>query len=436
MDTFGTIAGVAVFLGLLFGGLWIPFAIAAAGMVSMLLADGWPSMKALGFVVWSSMNSSTLSCIPLFILMADLLLRAGVSDKFYDGLSVLVRKLPGGLLQTNIAGCALFSAISGSSVATAASIAVVAVPKMRDEGYDHAVNAGSLAAGGTLGILIPPSIPMVIYASFTEVSLTDLFIASLLPGIGLTLVFMAYIGVLAKVRPSIAPSYKGVKIGLRAYGTAFMQIMPLLLLMVVVLGSIYAGIATPTESAALGTIGSLVIAACARRLTLKVFHAALVSTLKVSAAVLFITMAAFVFAYGMEKGGVGKMLTDWVTSLGLSTTTFLLVLLVGYAILGCVVDSIGMIVLTVPLLIPVLNSMGIDLLWFGIALVVVVELGQITPPLGINLFVIESIARRGLLEVIRGTVPYYFLIVGFLILMAIFPEMCTWPVELLKNAAR
>jgi len=380
------------------------------------------------------MNSSTLSAIPLFILMADILLRAGVSDHFYNGLSVLVRRLPGGLLQTNIAGCALFSAISGSSVATAASIAVVAVPKQRQEGYDHSMTAGSLAAGGTLGILIPPSIPMIIYSSFAEVSVTDLFAASMLPGIALTLIFMCYIGAMAVIRPSIAPSMRRDTDRIRDYFVALRLILPLLLLMTVVLGTIYTGVATPTESAALGTIGSLIIAAGARRLTIRVFHDALISTIKVSAAVLFITMAAFVFAYGMEKGGVGRLLTEWVASLDLSKATFLLVLLVGYAILGCVVDSIGMIVLTVPLLVPILNNMGIDLLWFGVALVVVVELGQITPPLGVNLFVIESIARRGLLEVIRGTAPYYFLIVAFLVLLAIFPEMCTWLVGVIKGA--
>lgn len=426
IETVGSLVGVGLFLALLFGGLWIPFAIASAGMVTMVMSGGLGSLKALGFVTWSSMNSSTLSAIPLFILMADLLLRAGVSDRFYNGLAILVRRLPGGLLQTNIAGCALFAAISGSSVATAAAIGTVAIPQLKEKGYDPAMTAGSLAAGGTLGILIPPSIAMIIYGSFTEVSIAKLFLAGLLPGIAVTLLFMAYIGTRALLRPSLAPRIASEHVGLRAAVAAFLQLLPLILLMGMVLGTIYLGIATPTEAAALGALFSLGICALFGRLSARVVRDALRATLKVSAAILFITMAAFIFAYGMEKGGVGRALTEWVVSLDLSQTTFLLVLLLGYALLGCVVDSIGMIVLTIPLLTPVLAAMGIDLIWFGVALVIVVELGQITPPLGINLFVIESIAKRGLMEVIRGTLPYHALMLFFLVLLALVPELATW----------
>lgn len=426
MSSLETLLGLVLFLALLFGGLWIPFAIAAAGMATMVMTGGINSLKALGFVTWSSMNSATLSAIPLFILMADILLRAGVSDRFYNGLSVLVRRLPGGLLQTNIAGCALFSSISGSSVATAAAVGTVAIPQLQAKGYNPAVTAGSLAAGGTLGILLPPSIAMIIYGSFTEVSIAKLFVAGLIPGVVLTLIFMTYIGVYAKLKPGIAPKSDEDRVGLRMVLIGLLQLLPLMLLLVTVIGTIYLGIATPTEAAALGTLGSVIISLIFGKLTLRVLHDSLVATLKVSAAILFITMAAFIFAYGMEKGGVGRALTDWVGSLGLSKTEFLLVLLVGFAMLGCVVDSIGMIVLTVPLLTPILVAMEIDLIWFGIALVVVVELGQITPPLGINLFVIESIAKRGLMEVIRGTVPYYGLMILFAVLLAIVPELATW----------
>jgi len=426
MDALGSLIGLIVFLGLLFGGLWIPFAITAAGVATMVMVGGFNSLKALGFVTWSSMNSATLSAIPLFILMADILLRAGVSDRFYNGLSLLVRRLPGGLLQTNIAGCALFAAISGSSVATAAAIGTVAIPQLGAKGYSRAMTAGSLAAGGTLGILIPPSIAMIIYGSFTEVSIAKLFLAGLIPGIALTLIFMIYIGIHATLRPEVAPRSQDDRVGFIAVMAGLLQLLPLLLLMTLVIGTIYLGIATPTEAAALGTIGSLVIGALFGRINYAVLRDSLTSTLKVSSAVLFITMAAFIFAYGMEKGGVGHAVTQWVGSLGLSKYEFLLVLLLGYALLGCVVDSIGMIVLTIPLLTPILVAMDIDLIWFGVALVVVVEMGQITPPLGVNLFVIESIAKRGLLEVVRGTAPYYFLIVLFLVLLALLPELATW----------
>ncbi len=426
IETAGTIIGLGIFLALLFGGLWIPFAIAAAGMATMVMTGGLGSLKALGFVTWSSMNSSTLSAIPLFILMADLLLRAGVSDRFYNGLALLVRRMPGGLLQTNIAGCALFAAISGSSVATAAAIGTVAIPQLKEKGYNPAMTAGSLAAGGTLGILIPPSIAMIIYGSFTEVSIAKLFLAGLLPGIAITLLFMLYIAVRAMLNPALAPRGENEHVGLRAVVGGLLQLLPLVLLMAMVLGTIYFGVATPTEAAALGALISLLICAVFGRLSRAVVAESLRATLKVSAAILFITMAAFIFAYGMEKGGVGRALTAWVASLGLDRNVFLLVLLLGYAVLGCVVDSIGMIVLTIPLLTPVLIGMDVDLIWFGVALVIVVELGQITPPLGINLFVIESIAKRGLLEVVRGTMPYYGLMLLFLVGLAVFPEIATW----------
>ena len=421
-----TIIGLAIFLGLLFGGLWIPFAIAIAGMAIIVMTNGVLSLRALGLVVWGSMNSATLSAIPLFILMADILLRSGVSTRFYNALALLVRRLPGGLLQTNIAGCALFSAISGSSVATAAAIGTVAIPQLNAQGYSSSMTAGSLAAGGTLGILIPPSIAMIIYGSFAEISIAKLFLAGLFPGLVLTGLFMLYIGMRAVFQPALAPRSDDGPVGAVAYLTGIFHLLPLVLLMVLVLGTIYLGLTTPTEAAAIGAVGAILISAVFGKVNFSVFRAALLDTLRVSAALLFIVMAAFIFAYGMETSGVGRALTDWITSYDLSPVVFLLVLFLGYALLGCVVDSIGMIVLTVPLLTPILLAMGIDLIWFGVALVVVVELGQITPPLGINLFVIESIAKRGLGEVIRGTLPYYGLILVFLVLLMVFPGIALW----------
>ena len=392
----------------------------------MVVTDGFGALKALGFVTWSSMNSSTLSAIPLFILMADLLLRAGISERFYTGLAILVRRLPGGLLQTNILGCAFFAAISGSSVATAAAIGTVAIPQLEEKGYDFRMTAGSIAAGGTLGILIPPSIAMILYGTFTEVSIAKLFLAGLLPGVVVTLMFMTYVAVRSSLRPDLAPRAELEPGGVQVALVRLLQLLPMVILMLLVLGTIYLGIATPTEAAAIGAVGSMLICAMFGRFTLAILMEALSETLKVSASILFIAMAAFVFAYGMEKSGVGRALTEWVVGLGLSPAMFLLVLMIGYILMGCVVDSIGMIVLTVPVLVPVLTSMDIDLIWFGVMLVLVVEIGQITPPLGINLFVIDSIARRGLMDVVRGTVPYHALIVLFLLLLAAFPELATW----------
>jgi len=421
-----TLLGVSFFLVLLLSGLWIPFAVATAGIVIMVIDGGLSALKALGFVTWSSMNSSTLSAIPLFILMADLLLRSGVSDRIYAGLFTLVRKLPGGLLQTNILGCALFAAISGSSVATAAAIGTVAIPQLKEKGYDPAMTAGSIAAGGTLGILIPPSIAMILYGTFTEVSIAKLFLAGLLPGIAVTLLFMTYIGLHALWRPHLAPKVLPETRSAFEFVASALQILPLLLLMGLVLGTIYLGIATPTEAAAVGTVGALLVCLLFGRLSLEIVVDAVRSTLRISGSILFIVVAAFVFAYGMEKGGVGGALTDWIVGMNLTPATFILILVVGYILMGCIIDSIGMIVLTVPVLVPVFTAMDIDLIWFGVLLVLVVEIGQITPPLGINLFVIESISRRGLGEVIRGTLPYHGLILVFVGILALFPELATW----------
>jgi tripartite ATP-independent transporter DctM subunit len=417
--------GSALMVLLLLGGMWIPFAIGIGGVFMLILYEGTSSLNSLGFVVWGSLNSSTLSCVPLFILMAEVLLRSGVSGKFYDGLTKFSWILPGGLLQSNIAGCALFAAISGSSVATAAAIGGVSLPRAKEEGYDTAMACGSIAAGGTLGILIPPSIPLIIYASFTEISIAKLFAASMVPGIVLTLMFMAYIAMRVLRSPALAPAGRRPDT-LRAYLVGCIEIMPLLILIGFVLGTIYLGIATPTESAAVGSLASIVVAAVLGRPPLRVYYEATIFAVKVSAALLFITFSAYIFAYAVETTGLGERLTDWVIGLGLNRYVFLLVLGILYAILGCIVDSIGMIVLTVPLLVPILSAMGIDLVWFGVMLVVVVELGQITPPMGINLFVVDAIARPGIGTVIRGVVPYYFIIALFLVLLTAFPIIALW----------
>jgi tripartite ATP-independent transporter DctM subunit len=417
--------GSLLMLVLLIGGMWIPFAVGIGGLLMLILYEGIGSLNSLGFVIWGSINSATLSSVPLFILMAEVLLRSGVSTKFYDGLTKFSWMLPGGIMQSNIAGCAIFSAISGSSVATAAAIGGVALPRAKEEGYDTAMSTGSVAAGGTLGILIPPSIPMVIYASFTEVSIAKLFAASMVPGILLTVMFMAYIAIRVLRDPTLAP--KGQRPGsLGVYIAGLVQTVPILIIIGFVLGTIYLGIATPTESAAVGTVASFIFAAILGRPPLRVYLNATILSVKVSAALLLITFCAYIFSYAVETTGVGEALTQWVVGLDLNRYVFLIVLFLMYGIMGCIVDSIGMIVLTVPLLVPILIAMDIDLIWFGIMLVVVVELGQITPPMGINLLVVEAMARTGLGPVVRGVIPYYFIIAAFMVLLTVFPGIALW----------
>jgi tripartite ATP-independent transporter DctM subunit len=417
--------GIILFLLLLLGGMWIPFAIGIGGILMLIAYEGTSSLNSMGFIVWGSINSATLSSVPLFILMAEVLLRSGISGRFYEGLSKVVWMLPGGLLQTNIAGSALFSAISGSSVATAAAIGSVALPRLKEEGYDTPMACGSVAAGGTLGILIPPSIAMIIYASFTEVSVAKLFIAGVIPGALMTLIFMTYIAVRTLINPAVAPTRPRPS-SVTEYVVGFFQVLPVVIIIGFVLGTIYMGIATPTESAGVGAFAAFIIAMTLGRPSLQTYIDAVLSAVKVSASILLISLAAYIFAYAVESTGVAGNITDWVVSLELNRYVFLALLFIMYAVMGCLVDSIGMIVLTVPLLVPILNAMGIDLIWFGVMLVVAVELGQITPPMGINLFVVDAISKAGIGQVIRGAMPYYFLMALFVVILVLFPELALW----------
>lgn len=417
---------LGLLLALLLGGMWLPFAILISGLLSIVAVDGWFGLNALGFVLWGGTNSFTLTGIPLFILMSEILLRCGVTVPLYRSLSRIVQPLPGGLLQTNVLASALFAAICGSSVATAAAIGTVALPNLESRGYDRRMAFGSLAAGGTLGILIPPSIPLILYGSFTEVSVAKLFMAGVVPGIAMALLFMLYIGVRALVKPVRKPvEGAGDEVRLPLWRTVA-DLVPFTFLMLVVLGGIYFGFATPTEAAALGCAFALVIGAMFGGLNRTVLAQAVEASLRGSCAILFIVVAAMVFAFAFENANLGTRLTEWLLSFNLDRNAFLAALLLLYVVLGCLLESIAMIVITVPLLFPTVLAYGIDPLWFAIALVILIELGQLTPPFGINLFVIKRISGAPLGQVVRGTVPYYGLMIGFLLVITAFPQIVTW----------
>jgi len=419
----------AIFTGilvvLLLGGMWVPFAMGVASLIAIYFIDGMDGMRALGIVSWGSVNSFTLTAVPMFILMAEILQQSGVSHRFYRGLTVIAARLPGGLLQTNVVGCAMFAAISGSSVATAAAIGTVALPQLEARRYSRSMAAGSLVAGGTLGILIPPSIAMIIYGTFTETSIAKLFMAGLIPGLLLAFLFMVYIGVVTYFRPEFAPRDAVVaSVAERIKG--LVELLPLIILMFVVLGSIYSGIATPTEAAAVGSAFAVVIALIWGRLRLAEFHAALVNTVRVSCTIMLIVLMAYIFSYAVENAGIGTNLTKSLVGLGLNKWIFFLSMVVMYLFLGCLIDSVGMIVLTVPLLFGSIVGYGFDPIWFGVILVLLVELGQITPPFGINLFVIQSISKWPLGDVVRGSAPYVAIILGYVALLSAFPQIVLW----------
>ena len=414
-----------VFLLLLCAGMAVPFAIAVPGLLYLLLQGGLPALKGLGTVSWGSMNSFTLTAIPMFILMAEILQHSGLSFKIYRGLSRLVSGLPGGLLQTNIVGCALFAAISGSSVATAASIGGVALPQLIERQYDRRLSAGSLAAGGTLGILFPPSLAMIVYGSFTDTSVAKLFMAGVIPGFMLTGMFMAYLALRVRFGRSTGPVERGPA-SLAEAGVAILDVLPFAVLVTGIMGSIYAGLATPTEAAAGGCVIGTLIALTWGELSWARLGAAVKRTVNIVGNLLFIIYAAYIFAYAIGIAGIGERATVWLVGLHLNLAEFFLALFVLYTVLGCLVESIGMIVITVPVLHPVLLSYGIDPVWFGVILVMYIELGQISPPIGINLFVIQSIWDGKLADVVAGTIPFHLIMFVLLFLLLLFPGLALW----------
>lgn len=427
MSTFALLLGATLGIGLLLCGLEIAIALGIGSLAMLVALEGTGSLRALSFVVWGSMNSATLSALPLFILMAEILLVSGISNRFYDGMSRLLVWLPGRLLQTNIAGSALFSAISGSSIATAAALGGVAIPRQMEEGYDASMSCGAIAAGGTLGILIPPSIIMIIYASFTEVPVIQLFTAGIVPGLMLTAIFMVYIAIRTILNPSLVPARPaGEGLNWHSILTGLREIAPVVALMLFVLGSIYAGFATPTEAAALGALAAAVVGLVVGQAPLRRLGEALMSAVVTSTSILLIVMSAFIFSYAVEITGVARNLADYVQALDLNIYVFFAVIILVYLVLGCLIDSISMVVLTVPLLVPMLIAFQIDFIWFGILLVLVMEIGLITPPVGMNLFVVDSISRAGFGTVIRGAMPYVLIMIVFLLLLIVFPGIATW----------
>jgi len=414
-----------IFLGLLTAGMAVPFAIAVPAVIYLLMQGGFAALNGLGLMSWGSMNTFALTAVPLFMFMADILSVSGLSNRIYNGLAKLVAPLPGGLLQTNIAGCAIFASVSGSSIATAASIGGVALPQLTSRNYHRALAAGSLAAGGTLGILIPPSFPMIIYGTFTETSVPKLFIAGVIPGLIMTVLFMLYIGVHAKLVPSVAPKEQGAR-NVHEVIRALADIAPFVVLIAGTLGGLYFGVVTTTEAAVIGCFLSILLGFLFGDLTARKLVEAMHSTVNFSGNILFLIFAAYVFSYAISFAGIGEKLTEFIVGMKLTTFQFYAVLFVLFTVLGCLIESLGMIVITVPLLFPILGRYGIDPILFGVILVIYIELGQISPPIGINLFVIQSIWDGKLSEVVYGTIPFHLIMFVVLVMVMVWPELALW----------
>ncbi|MEJ8473821.1 TRAP transporter large permease [Roseibium algae] len=411
----------AIMLSIMLLGMPIAAIMAFTGIIAGVLAFGWPLVESMGAVIWGVQNENLLTAIPLFILLGELLLRSGIADRMYGALSLWFARLPGGLLHTNIGCCALFSATSGSSVATAATIGTVAMPTLDKRGYDTSKSLGSLAAGGTLGILIPPSVNLLVYGSMAEQSIGQLFVAGIIPGILLTLSFMAYIA----FANWGSRNTEDVSVPLAEKIKALTAVVPPMVIFAIVMGSIYLGIATPTESAALGVTTALIFVIAHGRLSIDFLNRCFIQTAKTTGMVLLIITSAFVLNVTLSLTGAAQAMTTWIASLGLSVTALLLVLIVFYLILGMFMDVLSMQVLTIPIAVPVIVAAGIDPIWFGIFVVLMCELGLITPPVGMNLYVVHGVRLDGgpFMDAVKGAVPYVIIMLVFTLLLIAFPDL-------------
>src|SRR5262245_46222185 len=405
---------------MLMAGQWTAFALGICGVLVLYLSKGVLGLTALSSVVWNNANSYILIAVPMFLLMGEIILRSGVSGYFYRGVVVLLGRLPGGLLHANITSCAVFSAVSGSSVATAATVGTVAIPEMLRRGYEPRTVFGSLAAGGTLGILIPPSIIMVLYGALVEESIARLFMAGVLPGLLMAGIFMMFIALLLLRKPHYAPPREAAGKGPPAGDVV--HVFPVLGLLVVVLGSIYSGVATPTEASALGALGAILLALGYRSFTRRVFTESLMSTVKTTCMVTLIIIGAQILSTALTYSGVSRTVSEWIMGLGLGKWEFFIALVVLYIVLGCFVDGISMIYMTLPVLLPVVKAFDFNLVWFGVILTVLIELGQITPPVGLNLFTIHAISGgHKFSEVAAGSAPYVLLMLLVIMLLSLWP---------------
>lgn len=423
IDPVGAAIGFAIMLGLMFIGLHVGVAMLATGVLGALVYFGPPVLLSFGTNLWSVMNDFLLTTIPLFVLLGEILLRAGITQKMYDSLTDWLSRLPGGLLHTNIGACAMFSAVSGSSVATAATIGTVALDEFKRRAYHEPLVLGTIAAGATLGILIPPSVNLIIYGALTNTSIGQLFAAGILPGILLTLLFMVIIAAAVLLRPSLAEP-PGPPAPRHERLARLRHLLPPLAIFIVVMGAIYGGWATPTEAAAIGVVMSFLLAIGNGAMSFGMLHAAFIATMKTSAMLLFIITAAFFLNFIVGLLGVPQAMSRVITDLGLSATEMILILVLFYLIMGCFLETLSMMVGTIPVVMPVILHLGIDPVWFGIFLVIMMELALITPPVGMNLYVVQGVRNRGeLADVYRGILPFVAAMLAMIGLIILFPQI-------------
>ena len=415
---------IATLFLILGSGVWIGLTLSGVAWVGMQLFSTRPAGDAMAVTIWGSASSWTLTALPLFIWMGEILFRTRLSQDMFRGLAPWVQALPGRLLHTNVVGCAIFAAVSGSSAATCATIGKMSLPELARRGYPEIMSVGSLAGAGTLGLLIPPSIIMIVYGVTADVSISQLFIGGVIPGVLLALLFSLYIGGWSLVNADKIPP-ADVRMSFAEKLHESRSLIPVVLLIAAVLGSIYAGIATATEAAGLGVVGALLISAVQGSLTWPTFRDSLMGGTRLYCMIALILAGASFLTLSMGYIGLPRHLAEWIGTLGLSKFGLIIALTAFYVILGCFLDGISMVVLTMGVIQPTVQKAGIDPLWFGIFIVIVVEMAQVTPPVGFNLFVLQGMTKREIGYIARAAFPFFMLMVVMVVLLYVFPQIVT-----------
>ena len=426
MSDFGITALLILSLFALLGsGVWIGLTLTGVAWIGMQLFSARPAGDAMAVTIWGSASSWTLTALPLFVWMGEILFRTRLSESMFRGLAPWVTWLPGRLLHTNVIGCAIFAAVSGSSAATCATIGKMSLPELGKRGYPEGITIGSLAGAGTLGLLIPPSIIVIVYGVAADVSIAQLFIAGVLPGILLAALFSGYLMAWALLNPGKVPRPDRVmSLGERLHESR--HLIPVVILIAAVLGSIYTGVATATEAAAVGVVGSLLLSLVQGSLNWQTFRDSLMGATRLYCMIALILAGAAFLTLSMGYIGLPRHLAEYISGLGLSPFVLVVALALFFIVLGCFMDGISIVVLTMGVLLPTVQAAGIDLIWFGIFVVVVVEMAQITPPVGFNLFVLQGMTGKDIAYIARVTMPFFFLMCAMVLLLWFFPQIATW----------
>lgn len=424
-ELFLTIFFISILLIFLGTGVWVALSMIGVSAIGMFLFTSRPVGDAMATTIWGTSSSWTLTALPLFVWMGEILFRTKLSENLFKGLAPWMSRLPGGLIHVNVVGCALFAAISGSSAATVATVGKMSIPELRKRNYPEKLLLGSLAGSGTLGLLIPPSIILIIYGVTVQESIAKLFIAGIIPGIMIAIFFMFYVigwsmlnkNIMPKMEETFSFSQKIKQSG---------QLIPVIVLIVAVIGSIYAGIATATEAASLGVVGALILSFFQKSLNKETFKLSLLGATKTSCMIAFILAGSAFLSLAMGFTGLPRNLAIWINEMNLSPYVLIMVLTIFYIILGMFLDGISAVVLTMAIIEPMIRQAGFDMIWFGVFLVIVVEMAQITPPVGFNLFVLQGMANKDIGFIAKSAFPLFLLLILAVVVIIIFPEIALW----------